>query len=443
MKKDSLKRRKGSRGPRGMPVHFCAKCVFLGISVLLLLYGWSILSMNPWEKHNSVLKTPGNFNAVSSPRPSRRFPLFGTPEFTQKCPWVIQTHNNKFDCIVFIQPRKGGNEGIAEWVDLIAKGFIYATLKGCQLVLNYGPIVDVSQVLSPVSPRWNWTVPQNAECIQSQILICTPPHKIEFHRLDVNKTKDSNVVEHKEYMTTPSYRHAFKNYEGFHLHKRKFVKLSQMLPGFDLESGFACIMESLFQPARPHASQFQPDLFSRLLPVLRNPNHLVLALYVRTGRSDFMARAEKEGPDFVERTSATRVSPKYMECVKQIEHNFLLQEGTTKYERVIWLLISDSVPLKNTTMTEYQGQESSTGIPRDVITTSSRGMHTRGARNPSTADFAEGVLDWYLMGETDAVITTAAAYSFGTTAALRTMTPIYDCNTRSPNASAPMTWIYD
>jgi hypothetical protein len=132
-----------------------------------------------------------------------------------------------------------------------------------------------------------------------------------------------------------------------------------------------------------------------------------------------------------------------MECVKQVENNFLLQEGATKYERVIWLLISDSVPLKNATMAKYQGQESSTGIPRDIVTTSSRGMHTRGARNPSTADFAEGILDWYLMGETDAVIATAAAYSFGTTAAIRTMTPIYDCNTMSPNASVPMTWIYD
>ena len=93
---------------------------------------------------------------------------------------------------------------------------------------------------------------------------------------------------------------------------------------------------------------------------------------------------------------------------------------------------------------DFQSQEAAHngGIPRTILTTTSRGIHTRGARNPSTANFAEGLLDWYLMGESDAIITTSQGYSYGTTAAIRTATPLYSCHKKQPQAPAPLKWVY-
>lgn len=66
------------------------------------------------------------------------------------------------------------------------------------------------------------------------------------------------------------------------------------------------------------------------------------------------------------------------------------------------------------------------GIPRKVLVTSARGAHTRlEGGGVSTADFAEAAIDWYLLGESDAVIANKL-YSFGMTAAFRTARPIYD-----------------
>ena len=53
-------------------------------------------------------------------------------------------------------------------------------------------------------------------------------------------------------------------------------------------------------------------------------------------------------------------------------------------------------------------------------------MHTRTQRDPSTADLAEAVIDWYLVGESDLVVTDSGSPSFGGTAALRTARPLYD-----------------
>ena len=68
------------------------------------------------------------------------------------------------------------------------------------------------------------------------------------------------------------------------------------------------------------------------------------------------------------------------------------------------------------------------GITRRIVVTSARGAHTRlEGGGVSTADFAEAFIDWYLLGESDAVIANKL-YSFGMTAAFRTARPIYDPN---------------
>ena len=67
------------------------------------------------------------------------------------------------------------------------------------------------------------------------------------------------------------------------------------------------------------------------------------------------------------------------------------------------------------------------GITRRILATSSAGAHTRPEGGVSTADFAEAIIDWYLIGESEAVIADKQ-YSFGITAAFRTARPIYDAH---------------
>jgi len=65
-------------------------------------------------------------------------------------------------------------------------------------------------------------------------------------------------------------------------------------------------------------------------------------------------------------------------------------------------------------------------ITRRVLVTSARGRHTRlEGGGVDTADFSEAFIDWYLIGESDAVIANKL-YSFGVTASFRTARPIYD-----------------
>jgi len=102
------------------------------------------------------------------------------------------------------------------------------------------------------------------------------------------------------------------------------------------------------------------------------------------------------------------------------------------------MLASDSVHLKQWISKSYGLQNAnekvsvdkqrwkSWSIPREIVTTRARGVHSRPGRNPSTADVAEALIDWYLLGESDLVVPSAPGFTFGTTAALRTARPYYD-----------------
>jgi hypothetical protein len=101
------------------------------------------------------------------------------------------------------------------------------------------------------------------------------------------------------------------------------------------------------------------------------------------------------------------------------------------------MVVTDSAHLKKGLVEDYSSvdvRDLSGGptnktilpIPRQVLTTQSRGKHTRTYRRPSTADFAEALIDWYLIGESDAIATERTVFSsFETTAALRTNRPVY------------------
>ena len=57
-----------------------------------------------------------------------------------------------------------------------------------------------------------------------------------------------------------------------------------------------------------------------------------------------------------------------------------------------------------------------------------RGVHSRSDRGPSQSDFAEAIVDWYLIGESDLVVMDKSSVSFGGTAALRTARPVQDAS---------------
>eukprot|EP00978_Attheya_sp_CCMP212_P032659 scaffold128551_cov45-Attheya_sp.AAC.4 len=383
-KDDGLNRRKGSHIHKKRSLESARFSLtggyFLGGFLLVgLLCGYYfVLDVGNWKnRHVDSSHEKSARNSVVDTTPSRRFPLFGSAEFRRTCPWVTirqentphTTHNETTpSCTIYAVPKPNGHEGLAEWVELLAIGYIEATLKNCHFTLSYGPNVDVSQILSPVSSHWNWTtlpIPQkNVTCHSSQQ--CWYAKRQPSNSLDWNNTHMRKAMNQEGFVNIPSYRHPFL----FQIYKSEFKELMQRLPGFDLATGFACAMGALFQLAHPRASQFQPDLFSYILPTLRNTNkNLVLTLYVRTGRTDRMASAELKGTTmkYDEKRPNPTISPQFIDCVQQIETK-LLQEAATiannnknAYQRVIWLLISDSVPLKTGAIANYQGQEAAHG----------------------------------------------------------------------------------
>lgn len=221
---------------------------------------------------------------------------------------------------------------------------------------------------------------------------------------------------------------SYKYSRDYFLKQGSFAALRRALPGLDLESGMACSLASLFQLA-PSAAQFEPLLFTKILPMLHRENTFVLALYIRTGFADVQATKEQTNSTAHEGIiAATNLAKKIVNCALGLEQEYLLSNNTTShYSQVIWMVVSDSQFCKSWVNETYGHRfVDNTTFPREVVSTSSRGAHSRASRDPSTADFAEALLDWYLIGESDAVISDQImAPSFGDTAALRTARPLY------------------
>ena len=98
------------------------------------------------------------------------------------------------------------------------------------------------------------------------------------------------------------------------------------------------------------------------------------------------------------------------------------------YDRVVWLVISDSMAVKEIMSEEYGGKvikAPTKTLKREIIHTTAKGMHTRPKRGPNTIDFAAAFLNFYLIGESDIVINTGGIYSFGVMASLRTARPLF------------------
>jgi hypothetical protein len=177
----------------------------------------------------------------------------------------------------------------------------------------------------------------------------------------------------------------------------------------------ACSLASLFHLS-PSASSFEPDLFSRILPALHSSETLVISVYIRTGQTE---KNEKwEAPMWYR-----KLAEPILDCALNLEKENLSQ---VSFSRIVWMVVSDSQYLKKFIAESYDSRyRNNTAIPREIITTRSRRAHSKPNRGPSTADVAEALIDWYLIGESDLVVTDDFAPSFGDTAATRTARPYY------------------
>lgn len=208
----------------------------------------------------------------------------------------------------------------------------------------------------------------------------------------------------------------------------------------------ACALGNLLNLS-PKAAQFEPSLYTTILPALQDAHALVIALYMRTNRADVMAVYETKNESI-----AAEVRGKYNQSVASyanmaqcLEEEYLtgVLEPEVDIDKVYWIVLSDSPEAKRTAIEGYSGKDANARIPlekhkfknrhiiRHVLATGARGIHVRAQRNPSTAEFAEAFLDWYLLGESDVVVTDQTL-SFGPTGAIRTNRPIYSAPNCKP-----------
>ena len=241
----------------------------------------------------------------------------------------------------------------------------------------------------------------------------------------------------------PFYRFAYNpRYER--LDADTFVELERSLGqqnrSFDVHTGFACAFSLLFQLS-PEAARYEPSLFDHILPTLQNPHNLVIGIYIRTGATEGKTSAGV-GYEAVDDAEAhIAAAAEILSCALKQETRFAsgdneesggLLRGKPEPQRIVWMVVTDSPHLKEYISKEYGGKDvvvvggdastaddpaprtSTRTIPRDVITTSSQGAHTRpkGAVNNNnesdggidaqrTEAFASAVIDWWLLGESD------------------------------------------
>jgi hypothetical protein len=228
---------------------------------------------------------------------------------------------------------------------------------------------------------------------------------------------------HNQTPEIPYYRLAYNT----PLNRSRYEDLEKTLKGFRIENGMSCSLTALFQLA-PGAEMYEHGLFSKILPTLRDSNALVMTVYIRTGKADQMVYVEHNRKASEYYTTENQSSAFSIACAMQLEQEYLLNTTSDrKYKRVVWMVVTDAAQIKKAIVDTYSTDNilSSTNsteagreaIPRVVLTTQARGTHTRTLRSPSTADFAQAFIDWYLIGESDIVVSQSSfPYSFETTA---------------------------
>ncbi len=390
------------------------------------------LSKRPPSKQPAATKRLGNVaTAATNTTPSLHhpFPEFGTPEFSKQCTWT-EYKGNTGNCTLLVRPQPGDHEGIGQFLPNVVTAHLLAQQAGCDLILDYGPGIEMTDILLPNAR--NWTVPRGFQA------------RIQERSFDMHHySNPMQVVLLGKILGTPlvytrSFRFTYRMLESHDLYQDQFDDVKLALPGFDPETAFACSLASLFRLS-PSVAQFQPDLFTRILPALYANDALTMSLYIRTGQTDVAAAKERtnaSNPFREERDYRTSHAMDILHCAMEIEKQMLAENSL--YSRVVWMVVTDSQDLKRWIKDTYATMSSTnTTLKRQVITTTSRGAHTRTGRDPSTSDLAEALVDWYLIGESDLVVKDGKAPSFGGTGALRTARPLYDASPKGKCRKIP------
>jgi hypothetical protein len=283
---------------------------------------------------------------------------------------------------------------MSNWLCQIASGHIMAVQSGCRFLLDYGPTVKVTQAIQPQKDL-DWRVPADYDCDADPTCLFAE----DTYTDNSKPMQQVQLLSGQSHLAPiPGFRIAYKSRIDPTI--SNYLLLNQTLPGLILQTAFACSLGSLLDIRGDNIERsfHQPNL-SKLLAHLRSSKSRVLTLYIRTGQTD-----ENIGLD-QHRLAAEPI----VECALQLEES---------HKSHTWLVISDSQYVKTWVTASYTQQGK-----RQIITTQSHGKQTKPTTNPSTTDFVEAFLDWYLLGESDLVI--GSGPSFGDTGALRTARPFY------------------
>jgi hypothetical protein len=141
---------------------------------------------------------------------------------------------------------------------------------------------------------------------------------------------------------------------------------------------------------------------------------------MRTNRADVMAVNELKNESVKEevRGKYNSTAESFGEMAKCLEEQYLtgLLEPGIDIQKVVWIVLSDSPEAKRTVVEAFTNQDANGAIPvekqqfknrvipRTVLMTGARGIHVRSFRKPSTDEFAEAFLDWFLIGEVTSLL---------------------------------------
>ena len=340
-------------------------------------------------------------------------------EHARKCGWAYNKEGNNHtgtgdNCTLLVRPSARETQGVSQWMTDIVTFHLYAIQAKCRLLFDYGPQVDLRKILIPhhAQNAWNWTVPKG--------FACEPPlcHVLQSHNM-LEKSLGMSLAK------VPIYRYAYSSqkYGGINLYYGEFEQLQRALPpGVEVEMGVACSLSTLLRLNTKEVEAFVPGVFTDILPRLNQPEKVVMALYIRTHHADIVANQEQ-----ARKQNASRVTKKessYQDRATNIIKCALQIERQRNASRSVWIVVTDSPKLKQWIFDTYSS--TNRNETREIVTTPSRGVHTRPQRAPSVSDIAEALVDWYLIGESDIVISDKESPTFGGTAALRTARLLYN-----------------
>lgn len=390
----------------------------------------------------------GASSAVVGPS---RFPPYGTSEYMKRCRWVLEAVKNHppSNCTFFYAPSEVEHEGLSFWAAQVVSSHLLALSAGCRLVFNFGERVEMEQViLTPPTGESSVESGGNRKLCERDPSCHEIPHPKGTEVIGLGQMLNFEMTDRGYLPPVPRYRYAYAR-DRFRQSDNVTKDLERSLPGFDLEHGMSCSLGALFHLA-PNVSHFEPDIFTRMLPALRDEEALVMGIYIRTDWAD-MSRTKSRSliarnkglvaPNGTVLPKGTRIfrdkAQPTLDAALAMERKYLTGEvePNRHFTKIVWMVSTDAPYIKewivynynekdaNANMPKERNKYPSSKIPRKVIVTGSKGRHTRFSEEPSTAVFAEAFVDWFLLGEVDIVLT--HKYSFAETAALRTSRPVY------------------